>query len=83
MFRAGHATNCRDNVSMFSGDKVVGYCIITIYAVLRIRIRIDPELLPGSGSGIIVPDPDPAKNERADKLKFYHFRLVNSGLWVL
>ena len=34
-------------------------------AVLRIRIRIDPELLPGSD--IIVPDPDPAKNERADK----------------
>ena len=34
-------------------------------AVLRIRIRMDPELLPGSGSGIIVPDP--AKYERADK----------------
>ena len=32
-------------------------------AVLRIQIRMDPELLPGSG--IIVPDP--AKNERADK----------------
>ena len=36
-------------------------------AVLRIRIRMDPELLPGSESGIIVPDPDPAKSERADK----------------
>ena len=35
--------------------------------VLWIRIRMDPELLPGSGSGIIVPDPDPAKYERADK----------------
>ena len=33
--------------------------------VLRIRIRMDPELLPGSVSGIIVPDP--AKSERADK----------------
>ena len=33
--------------------------------------RRDPELLSGSGSGIIVPDPGPAKNERADKLKFY------------
>ena len=32
-----------------------------------IRIRMDPELLPGSGSGIIVPDPDPAKSERAYK----------------
>ena len=24
---------------------------------------MDPELFPGSGSGIIVPDPDPAKYE--------------------
>ena len=30
-------------------------------------IRMDPELLPGSGSGIKVPDPDPAKSERAYK----------------
>ena len=36
-------------------------------SVLRIRIRMDPELLPGSGSGIKVPDPDPAKSERAYK----------------
>ena len=35
------------------------------FAVLWIRIRMDPELLLGSGSGIIVPDP--AKYERADK----------------
>ena len=33
--------------------------------VLWIRIRMDPELLPGSG--IKVPDPDPAKSERAYK----------------
>ena len=33
--------------------------------VLWIRIRMDLELLPGSGSGIIVPDP--AIYERADK----------------
>ena len=26
-----------------------------------LRVRMDPELLPGSGSGIIVPDPDPAE----------------------
>ena len=32
--------------------------------VLRVRIRMDPELLPGFGYGIIVPDPDPAKSER-------------------
>ena len=36
-----------------------------IETVLRIRIRMDPELLPGSG--IIYPDPKPAKKERADK----------------
>ena len=36
-----------------------------INTVLRIRIRKDPELLPGSG--IIVLDPDPAKREKADK----------------
>ena len=35
--------------------------------VLWLRIRLDPELLPGSGSGIILPDPDPAKSERACK----------------
>ena len=34
---------------------------------VRIRICMDPELLPGSWSGIIVPDPDPAKSERADE----------------
>ena len=34
--------------------------------VLRI-LRLDKELFPGFGSGIIVPDPDPARNERADK----------------
>ena len=28
---------------------------------------VDRELLPGSGSGIIVPDPDPVKSERAYK----------------
>ena len=38
------------------------FVLITI--LLWIRIRMDPELLPGSGSGIIVADPDP---ERADK----------------
>ena len=27
---------------------------------------VDPELLPGSVSGMIFLDPDPAKNERAD-----------------
>ena len=42
---------------------------------------MDSELLPGSGSGIIVPDPDPAKYERADKKKC-NFS-VNSGLCVL
>ena len=36
-------------------------------AVLWIRIPMDPELLPGSGSGIKVSDPDPAKRERAYK----------------
>ena len=36
----------------------------------------DPELLPESGSGIKVPDPDPAKSERA-------YKTVNSGLFVL
>ena len=35
--------------------------------VLWIRIRMDPELLPQSGSGNEVPDPDPAKSERAYK----------------
>ena len=37
----------------------------TFNAVLR--IRMDPELLPVSGSGIKVPDPDPAKSKRAYK----------------
>ena len=40
---------------------------IRIKPVLWIKIwnRMDTELLPGSG--IIVPDPNPAKSERADK----------------
>ena len=38
-----------------------------INPVLWIQICMDPELLPGSGSGIKVPDPDPAKSERAYK----------------
>ena len=46
-----------------------------INTVLRIRIRKDPELLPGSG--IIVPDPDPAKREKQIN------KTVNSGLFVL
>ena len=42
------------------------FCFLSLVPpVLWIRIRMDPELLPGSG--IIVPDPDPAKYERADK----------------
>ena len=31
--------------------------------MLRIRIRINTELLPGSGSGIVVPDPVKEKYE--------------------
>ena len=38
-----------------------------INSKMAVRIRMDLELLPGSGSGIIVPDPDSAKYERADK----------------
>ena len=38
---------------------------------------MDPELLPGSLSGIKVVDLDPAKSERAYK------KTVNSGLFVL
>ena len=40
-------------------------------AVLRIRIRMDPDFLHESGSGIVISDPDPAKNERADKKKLF------------
>ena len=41
------------------------------YAVLWIRIRMDPELFPGCGFGIIVPDPDPAKNEITETCEFW------------
>ena len=41
------------------------FCQLSLKVVLWIRIRMGPELLPGSGSGIIVPDP--AKYEKADK----------------
>ena len=37
--------------------------------VFRIRIGMDPELFPGSG--FIVPEPDPARSERADLKKNY------------
>ena len=35
------------------------------------RIRLDPELFPGSGAGIIVPDPYLAKTERANNRNFF------------
>ena len=35
--------------------------------MLRIRIRMDPELFAGSGSGIIVSDPDPAKSSGSEE----------------
>ena len=40
---------------------------------------MDPELLPGSGSGIKVQDPEPAKSERAYTVN----KTVNFGLFVL
>ena len=30
-------------------------------------VDVDPEIFPGSGSGILVPDPNPAKKESGDK----------------
>ena len=39
-------------------------CRNLLIAVLRIRIRMDPELLPGYGFGVIVPDPDPVKMKK-------------------
>ena len=45
---------------------------------------MDPELLPGSESGIIGPDPDPVKmKEQINKNFVSHFRPENSGLCVL
>ena len=41
---------------------------------------MDPEVLPGSRSGIIVPDPDPAQSERVPT---YKNKTVNSGLFEL
>ena len=42
---------------------------------------MDPELLPGSGSGIIVPDPNSAKmKEQIKKYLIFNFRPLNSGL---
>ena len=49
---------------------VYDHCIVNNFtqclfkAVLWIRIRMDPELLPRSRSGIKVPDLDSAKSER-------------------
>ena len=42
---------------------------------------MDPELLPGSESGIKVPDPDPAKSERANKLKCEFWTVCSIGQW--
>ena len=43
---------------------------------------MDPELLSGSGSRIIFPDPDSAKSERAEKLKFY-FSFQACEFWIV
>ena len=48
-------------------EKIKTQQIMHLEPVLWIRIRMDPELLPGSRFRIIVPDPDPAKSERAYK----------------
>ena len=61
--------------------KNLGGKIFKITEKISLWIR-DPELF--AGSGIIVPDPDPAKNERTDNKNFVsNFRLVNSGLCLL
>ena len=46
--------------------------------VLQIWIRIGPDLLPGSR--IIVPDPNPAKSERADKSNCEYWTVCIGGL---
>ena len=47
------------------------------YPLLWIRIRKDPELLPGFGSGIIVSDPDPAN------VFFYNFQIYLTNMsWI-
>ena len=51
---------------LFLRDKI-SFSFLDIVLFTQIRIRRDAELLPRSGSEIIVPDPDPAKYERADK----------------
>ena len=43
---------------------------------------MDPELLPGSGSGIKVPDPE-LKIQIQQKVKEQINKTVNSGLFVL
>ena len=50
--------------------KILG-AAIQVLAVLWIRIRMDLVLLPGSGSGILVLDPDPAKSERVYYCEFW------------
>ena len=40
---------------------------------------MDPELLPGSGSRSIVPDPDPAKSERAYNLNCEFWTVCTIG----
>ena len=51
-------------ISWISGPSPIS-AALRFFAVLWIRIPMDSELLPGSGSGIIVPDP--AESVRASK----------------
>ena len=51
-----------------------------VKAVLWIRIRMDPELFAGSGSVIIVPDPETAKSERAYKYNCEFWTVCTVGL---
>ena len=53
--------------------RIQGEKIEEITQVLRIRIRMDPELLPGSESGIIVLDPEKMKYQ-INKRFISHFR---------
>ena len=66
----------RKNATKIRSNCIFFWKKLSKLGVLRIRIRINTELLPGSGSGIVVPDPVKEKYED----NFLRFLFQNSKM---
>ena len=82
---AAYPSQCSNDVRshwvpLVNGVSTTVFLYTTVYSLCSTHLS----LLPGSGSGIIVPEPDPAKNKEANRYNFIsYFSPGNSGQCVL